>query len=188
MSGTVEDHDLLDRWLAGDEGAVVTLVERHERRAYRTALALVGEDSGANDVMQDAFVQAFRTVHRLREEVAFSTWLYRAIVWEARRYARRNQWRKVLHPLGRATAASRDETEPVAMRLDLVRAVASLPRRQREVVALRFYLDLTEAEVARTLGCPVGTVKSRAARALATLANSPHMKGITSPSGGSAHV
>jgi RNA polymerase sigma factor (sigma-70 family) len=188
MSSAVADHELLDRWQAGDETAFTTLVQRHEDQAFRTAVALVGDPVAANDVMQEAFAQTLRSLDGLRKDVAFSTWLHQAIVWEARRYATRDRWRKLLRPLGTGAAAGADQTEPLAMSLDLVRAVVSLPRRQREVVVLRFYVDLTEAEVARALGCPLGTVKSRAARALSALAKSPYFDRAPSLPGGSSHV
>jgi RNA polymerase sigma-70 factor (sigma-E family) len=90
---------------------------------------------------------------------------------------RRRSWGEI------AVAAPHDTTvadgaDVVAMRCDVVVALGRLPRRQRAVVVLRYYLDLGEAEVARELGCSVGTVKSQAAKGVAHLRADPDMRNL----------
>lgn len=151
------------------------LYRLHEARALRTAFALLGDRAAAEDATQEAFVQAFRTLPRKRAGVAFATWLYRCLVWAARTQQRRRR-PEVLGAVvpDAADAAELDRTE---LRLGLVAAMADLPRHYREVLVLRYALDLGEDETAAVLGCSRGTVKSRAHRGLRLLAASGHLAG-----------
>ena len=161
---------------AGDVEALCELVERHRVVALRVAYAIVGDD--AEDVVQEAFVKVARSMAGFRADAPFRPWLLTIVANEARNRRRSSSRRgalelRIVHRdaagLGLGTAA----TEEVAManerRRWLVRAVAELPERDREVIALRFFADLSEAETAAALECPVGTVKSRLARALGRL-------------------
>jgi len=152
------------------------LYRLHEARALRTAFALLGDRAAAEDAAQEAFVQAFRTLGRKREDVAFSTWLYRCLVWAARgqRRMRRGPELLLANPPGAPDDGELDRSE---LRLGLVAALTELPRRYREVLVLRYGLDLGEDETATVLGCRRGTVKSRAHRGLRLLAESGHLAG-----------
>jgi RNA polymerase sigma factor (sigma-70 family) len=159
----------------GTERMYADLYRRHEARALRTAFALLGDRSAAEDATQEAFVQAFRTLPRKRADVAFATWLYRCLVWSARTQRRRRGAEVLLpDPPDRPDTAELDRSE---LRLGLVAALADLPRRYREVLVLRYWLDLGEDEAAAVLGCRPGTVKSRAHRGLRLLAASGHLAG-----------
>ena len=160
----------------GTERLYADLYRLHEARALRTAFALLGDRAAAEDAMQEAFVQAFRTLSRKREDVAFSTWLYRCLVWAARSQRRMRRAPELLFadPPGEPDLAELDRSE---LRLGLVAALADLPRRYREVLVLRYGLDLGEDETAAVLGCRRGTVKSRAHRGLRLLAASGHLAG-----------
>jgi RNA polymerase sigma factor (sigma-70 family) len=161
---------------AGCEERYAELYRVHEARALRTAVALLGDRSAAEDAVQEAFVQAFRTLPRKRPEVAFATWLYRCLVWAARTQQRRRRGGEALLPdlPGHRGMA---ELERAELRLGLVAALAELPREYREVLVLRYYLDLGEGETAIVLGCRRGTVKSRAHRGLRLLAASSRLDG-----------
>jgi RNA polymerase sigma-70 factor (ECF subfamily) len=155
----------------GTERRYADLHRLHEARALRTAFALLGDRAAAEDAVQEAFVQAFRTLSRKREDVAFSTWLYRCVVWAARAHHRRGR-RDREELLADLPEAPRDELERSELRLGLVAALGDLPREYREVLVLRYGLDLGEEETAAVLGCRRGTVKSRAHRGLRLLAAS----------------
>jgi len=167
------------------ERLYANLYRLHEARALRTAFALLGDRSAAEDATQEAFVQAFRTLSRKRADVSFATWLYRCLVWAARAQRRRRRGAEVLSadPPHTPDTAELDRTE---LRLGLVAALADLPRPYREVLVLRYGLDLGEDETAAVLGCRRGTVKSRAHRALRLLAASGHLDGYDI--GGHAHA
>jgi RNA polymerase sigma factor (sigma-70 family) len=173
----------------GIERQYAELYRLHEARALRTAFALLGDRAAAEDATQEAFVQAFRTLPRKRADVAFATWLYRCLVWAARAQ-RRRQKREVpgacLPDASFAGAPDTAELDRSELRLGLVAALADLPRQYREVLVLRYGLDLGEDETAVVLGCRRGTVKSRAHRGLRLLAASGHLAGYDI--GGSEHV
>jgi RNA polymerase sigma-70 factor (ECF subfamily) len=170
------DQNLVARCLAGEEDGFAELFQRHQARSLRTALALVGDLATAEEALQEAFLRSFRTLNRKRDNVSFSTWLYRYVVWAARSHSSRKR-RHSTDQLGAepATTADLDRSE---LRLQLVAAIQELPMDFREVLVLRFYLDLPVEEVARILRCRQGTVKSRTSRALDQLAASGQLAGL----------
>jgi RNA polymerase sigma-70 factor (ECF subfamily) len=168
----VQDHELVQRCLGGDASAYEELVLRYQDRALRTAIGLIGDHQLAEDAVQDAFVRCFRDLSKLRANVAFSTWLYQSVVWAARTHARSHRrWTALLDLLRRTTASLSYENSDT--RSSLVAGIQSLPTKLREVVILRYYLDLSESEMARMLNCPVGTVKSRLSASLRRLERVP---------------
>ena len=165
---------LVQRCIAGDQAAYKMLFERHVQVAVRTAYLILGDQQLAEDAAQEAFVRAFKTLHRLRAGVSFSTWLHGYLIWSARSQARQKfRWREIL--FSRSFDAERDVSEAIERNDShsvLAAAVRTLPPGFRETLVLRFYLDLSEAQIAEVLGCRVGTVKSRLARALDSLRKS----------------
>lgn len=168
----------MERCLQGDEGAFAELFRRHEASAVRLAYALVGDRSAAEDVKQDAFLRTFRSLDRLHADAPFSGWLSQNLVWAARTLQRRGHWRHEVVGVGELHADARADFERQELRATLVGALQSLPLPAREVLALRYYFDLPEAEIARIVGCRPGTVKSRLSRALRALAISPAITGL----------
>jgi RNA polymerase sigma-70 factor (sigma-E family) len=132
----------------------------------RMAIALTGDRSAAEDVVQDVLERMYVAWPRIDEPLAYAR---RALINTAtNRWRRRRRHREV--PLEAAPEpALVDGSEQHGHRDELLRAIAALPRGQRAVVVLRFLHDLSEAETAQTLGCSPGTVKSQSARALARL-------------------
>lgn len=170
------DAQLVGLAQAGDVEALCELVERHQVVALRVAYAIVGDE--AEDVVQEAFVKMARSLARFRPDAPFRPWMVTIVANEARNRRRSSSRRDALE----LRVVSRDAagrsvdgtaTEEIAManerRRWLAEAVAGLPDRDREVIALRYFADLSEAETAAALECPVGTVKSRLARALGRL-------------------
>ncbi len=175
MSGTHDtDEELVRRTLAGDREAFGVLVERHERRTYNLALRMLGREEDARDATQDAFLTAFRKLASFRGDAAFSTWLHRVTV---------NACYDLLRRSARAPLVARGEDEPgpepgapvpdhadaTAGAVDVRRALLRLPPEHRAVLVLHDVQDLPYEEVARALGVPVGTVKSRLHRARVAL-------------------
>lgn len=129
------------------------------------AVRITRDRSIAEDVVQDAFLQVFGRVRPLPSDEAVARYLRRAVVNAAFARLRADRRRGLREE--RAWAPPRPEAVDVDSTLwELVRA---LPRRQFTVLALRYWLDQTEAETARLMRCRVGTVKSLSARAVATL-------------------
>jgi RNA polymerase sigma-70 factor (ECF subfamily) len=164
----------------GDRDAYAELVHRHAPVAVRTA-ALLGAGPDAEDVVQEAFVKAYRGLGRFRDGAAFRPWLLQIVANETRNLHRsagrradreRSAWR-LSEPLLLAVPAAQDPASAVLLRerrTELVRGLADLSEPYRQVVTCRYLLELDEAETATVLGWPRGTVKSRLHRALAQLA------------------
>jgi RNA polymerase sigma-70 factor (ECF subfamily) len=167
------DDEVLRRLVDGDASAFDAIVRAHQDRVFRLALALLNGREDARDAAQEVFLRAFRGLHRWRFEARLSTWLYRLtlnVCREARRRRASEFWKRgrflaLVIPL----AARRREAPVELPEAGLERLVEALPRRQREVVVLRVYEDLTIAEAAEVLGVPPGTVKSNYFRAIGAL-------------------
>jgi RNA polymerase sigma-70 factor (sigma-E family) len=132
----------------------------------RTAFLLTGDHHAAEDLVQAALARAYLAWHRIRHEHATDAYVRRILVNE-----HNNLWRRAWRRLETSTAAP---PEPVALTLtdrdrELWDLVRRLPAKQRAVVVLRYYEDLTEAETAEVLGCSVSAVKSRTNRAIVNL-------------------
>lgn len=163
------DAELVIAARQGDLDAFTALVERYRVPTLRFAYGIAGGD--AEDAVQDAFVKAFRNLGGFRTSAAFRPWLFTIVANEARNRLRSSSRRRKLElqvrDQPRVVGAAADElVADLAQRERLVDAVASLPDRYREVVALRYFAGLSESETAEVLSCPLGTAKSRMSRAL----------------------
>ena len=144
--------------------------------AFRTAYVIARNASDAEEAAQDGFVKAWRALGRFRAGAPFRPWLLRIVANEARN-RRRSAGRRASLALRAATSEPSGDAVPSPeaslltgeQRSALLSAVDGLPEDQRTVVSLRYFLGLSEHEVAETLGVPQGTVKSRTARALERL-------------------
>jgi RNA polymerase sigma-70 factor (sigma-E family) len=154
---TVEASDLLS-----------VLFDAHYRQLCRLAYVLLGDGAQAEDVVQEAFLRTFTGLGRLRDRSRADAYLRRCVVNLSRSRLRRRSAE------GRSNEAvhrdCRETTLVGSTDLDTVHAVRALPPRQRAAVVLFYFADLPETEVAATLGCSVGTVKSQLAKARAALA------------------
>jgi RNA polymerase sigma-70 factor (ECF subfamily) len=152
---------------AGSEQDFEELFRRHWRRAYRVAYLIVHDHAAAEDIAQESFVAAVRTLDRFDRRRPFTPWLSkivtnRSIDWARSRAARR----EVADDLPEQTASgvTRDGYSD-----EVVRALASLSPEHRAVVVLRYVLEYTPGEIGRVLELPRGTVNSRLRRALDAL-------------------
>ena len=135
----------------------------------RTSFLLTGDWQRAEDLLQTALMRCYGRWERIDDHEAY---VRRTLVLTYAGWRRRRWVGEVPGPLPETPA--RDDTATAAdARTDVLRLLASLPPRQRAVVVLRYYEDLSEAETAALLGVSAGTVKSTAAKALARLRRSP---------------
>lgn len=138
-------------------------------RMFRTAYGVAGDRATAEDALQSAYAKAFASWGRVRAAGRPEAYVRRMVVNEVLDVRRKGWWRRErpLHDERPPDAAS---PEVSSTERDVVwRAVLSLPPRQRAVLVLRYYEDLSEADIAETLGVTRGTVKSQASAALAAL-------------------
>lgn len=136
---------------------------------YRTAFFLVGDPGLAEDLTQTALAKTYATWAKVRQVEAAEDYARTVLVNTAMSWFRRRGWqaeRPTTHLLDRPVSGL---TADSAVRTDILRAIAVLPPRQRAVVVLRFYEDLTITRVADMLGCSEGSVKSQTHAALAKL-------------------
>jgi RNA polymerase sigma-70 factor (sigma-E family) len=150
---------------------VAGLFRAHAVALVRVATLLLGDQQSAEDVVQDAFFGLYRGLPGLRDRSKALPYLRASVINGSRsvlRARKRAFLRKVQHepPVWSAESAAMDGEDRKA----LLAAVARLPRRAREVLALRYYLDLADYEIAAALGISRATVSSTASRALAKLA------------------
>ena len=162
--------ELVRRARHGDHDAFTLLVRPELDRLYGLAGLLLRDPSRAEDALQDALLRAWRDLPKLREVSRFGAWLRRLVVNaahdEGRRLGRRR--REVeLAPQHEATAAN--EFDALLDRDELVRGFRRLKDEERTVLALRYYLDLSSADAAATLGMREVTYRSKVHRALQAL-------------------
>ena len=148
------------------------LVRRHQRAALQVATAVAGS-SRAADAAQEGFVRAFRKLHQFDDtRGAFRPWLLRIVANAARNELRRLDRHRRIDMTVAALAVAGPEDDPgaaLARREELGAAMASLSADDRLVLGLRWWAELTEAEMADVLDVAPGTVKSRLSRAMARL-------------------
>jgi RNA polymerase sigma-70 factor (ECF subfamily) len=175
------DEELVARATAGDLDSFNQLVSRWERPIYALAYRTLGREEEARDVVQDAFLRAFRGLKGFKGEAKFSSWLYRITLNLCRDWIRRERRAPLVQvPEGEDTMnlaeqmPSPDESvvELVARRemsSAVSRAMAELPEEQRTAIMLKEYQGLTFQEIAEMLDCPLSTVKTRLYQGLTVL-------------------
>lgn len=166
------DAELIRRAQDGDRRAFGCLVERYMRRAYFSALGLVGSPDDARDLSQEAFARAYRARRRIDPERPFYAWLYQILRRLCFNFVRdrRSDRRKIDaasdHLVARAGDRNRHGDPHARLVTDEVRrrvrrGLASLSERDREILVLKEFEGLRYREIAELVGIPIGTVMSR---------------------------
>ena len=176
MGGRPLEDQLAERAGKGDIDAYQELVRLHQALAQRVAYVVLGSEAEAQDAAQEAFVKAYYALGSFRAGASFRAWLMAIVRHEALNRARSASRRTTLATRvaeDRFSGAAAPSPEAVVLaaerRAALGAALGSLAPRDRAVIALRYFEDLSEKEMATALGCPPGTVKSRLTRALSKL-------------------
>lgn len=172
---------ILDRdWVADVSGQATEALARdvftdvyvaHYPSLLRLAALLVDGTAACEDVVQEAYVRVFARRRQLRDETRALAYLRQAVVNLSRSSLRRTVMARAKQQAPSPALSGPDEQALARIERDaVVQALRRLPRRQREVLALRYYAELPEAAVADALGLSVGSVKSYASRGLDRLA------------------
>jgi RNA polymerase sigma-70 factor (sigma-E family) len=154
---------------AGAEAAVTALYQASALSLIRLAYIMLGDIPSAEDVVQEAFCGLYRRWDRLKDHSGALYYVRASVLNGCRSVLRRRAVRR----RGLAHQPAADSAETVVLsgeeREEVIRALGRLPHRQREVLVLRFYLELSDEEIARVMGIRQSTVRSAAHRALETL-------------------
>jgi RNA polymerase sigma-70 factor (ECF subfamily) len=181
----LSDAEIVQQILAGDPDAFEPLMRRYNRVLYRTARSILKDDTEAEDVLQDAYLLAYRALNKFRGESSLSTWLTRIVVNEAIARSRKTARRAEVIELGSASPWDNDEAEAhmneaqneqpeqAAVRAETRRLIEkkidALPDAFRTVFMLRALEELTVEETAACLNIPEATVRTRYFRARSLL-------------------
>jgi RNA polymerase sigma-70 factor (ECF subfamily) len=175
------DEELVALATLGDMDAFNQLVSRWERPIFALAYRTLGREEDARDVVQDAFLRAYRGLRGFKGEAKFSSWLYRITLNLCRDWIRRERRAPVVQvaegtdavDLADRQAAPTESVEELVERREMSRAVAKamaeLPEEQRTAILLKEYHGLTFQEIADQLNCPLSTVKTRLYQGLSVL-------------------
>ncbi len=163
----MEDDEAIARLRQGDIAGLRHLVERYETRAARAAYLVLRDRALAEDVVQAAFIQVYERIGQFDPARPFGPWFLRSVVNRATRLAAREArivpWEDAADALGVTDdgATLDEQLEALETGVAIWQALAQLTAEQRAVIVLRYYLGLSEAEMADRLATPPGTIKSR---------------------------
>lgn len=178
------DADLVARVQQGDKRAFDLLVLKYQRKIIRLLSRMIREPSEVEDVAQEAFIKAYRALPQFRGDSAFYTWLYRIAINTARNWQAANKRR----PMGASVIETEDDetfdqidnltdiSTPESLMasrqvVDTVNAaIDALPEDLRTAIVLREIEGLSYEDIAQTMNCPIGTVRSRIFRAREAIA------------------
>lgn len=164
----MDDSQAVRRLKEGDIGGLEVLVSRYQDRAVQTAFLITHDQQLAEDAVQETFVRLYQRIHRFEETRAFAPYLLRSVVNTALNAAEKTaRWvqygagvnvEQVALLLTEAVSVE-EQVEYARLKAEILRALACLPPRQRAVIVQRYYLGMTEQEMAESLSAPAGTIK-----------------------------
>ncbi len=167
LSPSAKDYELAQAASGGDVSAFEVLYERHNRRVYSLCLRMTQNSSEAEDLAQEVFIQLFRKIGSFRGESAFTTWLHRLTVNQVLMHFRKRGVKMEQTtedgetPIQVVLGTENPLQMPVVDRIALDKAISQLPPGYRTVFILHDVEGHEHEEIARMLGCSVGTSKSQ---------------------------
>lgn len=184
MSERDIDQQIVERVQRGDKRAFDLLVTKYQRKIFRLLSRLIRDSGEVEDVAQEAFIKAYRALPNFRGESAFYTWLYRIAINTAKNHLVAQGRRAPTSTEAEVEEAEnfddadglRDVNTPDAMMMSrqvgeaVNRAIEKLPEDLRTAIVLRELEGLSYEEIAESMNCPIGTVRSRIFRAREAIA------------------
>ncbi len=184
MSNQASDQKLVERVQKGDSGAFDLLVLKYQHKIVNLVMRYVRDPELAQDITQEAFIKAYRALPRFRGESAFYTWMYRIAVNTAKNYLAAQRRRPMELELDmqdpeqyelHAKLKETDTPEGITLSNELLEivenAIGALPEDLQTAIILRELEGMSYEEIAQTMECPVGTVRSRIFRARDAISN-----------------
>ena len=181
-TGRRTDRELIEAFREGDESAFDELVVRYQHRIFNLCYRFMSDREEANDCAQETFIKMYRSVGRFRFRSAFSTWVYRVAANPCKNRLASSQYRhardtvRIDNPgrgdeespgmeIGDESFSPRAALEKKEARELVQQAIRELPDEQKEVLLLRDIEGCSYEEISQVIGCSLGTVKSKLARA-----------------------
>ena len=163
------DAQLVAEILGGDVESFSVLFQRYRDTCTRFAVRMLGSNADADDVLQSAFMRAYRNLSSCRDPERFGGWLYQIVVNECRTFASRQKRRELRfvtdHELIDRAVAEPENDSADAMDEHIERALAALPVEQREAFLLKYVEEMSYEEMAEATGIGVSALKMRVKRA-----------------------
>ena len=166
----MDDQIAISRLKLGDLNGLELLVNRYQAQAVRAAYLVLYDRALAEDVVQSAFLKTAERIHQFDEERPFPPWFFRVVVNDALKTAQKQRYRVPLDELDESTVRVVDwltdpappperQLEEKEIRVNLLKAIHSLPPEQRAVIVMQYYLDLSEADMSANMNRPLSTIK-----------------------------
>jgi RNA polymerase sigma-70 factor (ECF subfamily) len=168
----MDDQTAITRIKQGDLNGLEGLVERYQTRAVQAAYLIVFDHDLAEDIAQGAFIKAAERIHQFDETRPFEPWFYRIVVNDALKATRTQQRTvpfehgqddgpvsKIVRCLATTEPLPEQQIEQDELRRSILEAVRSLPPEQRMVITMRYFLDLSQADMSTQLNRPLSTIK-----------------------------
>lgn len=168
-----DDFSLVKRFIDGDESAFSVLVQRHKEKVRNIIYLTMNSSNSVDDIAQDVFLTVYRNLNSFRFESQFTTWLYRITVNKCKDYMRKIKIRNIFTPIKEAEGKTEDGNNPESKDISGIvhKAIGKLPEKLRVPLLLKDIEGMSYQEIAETVQCEIGTVKSRIFRAREGLRN-----------------
>jgi RNA polymerase sigma-70 factor (ECF subfamily) len=162
-----DDFSLIKRFIEGDESTFSVLVQRHKEKVRNIIYLTLGNHEQVDDIAQEVFLTVYKNLNNFRFESQFTTWLYRITVNKCKDYLRKMKIRSIFTPLKDSEEDFGYSVSPESSDIaEIVRsAISKLPDKLRVPLVLKDMEGLSYQEIAETVQCEIGTVKSRIFRA-----------------------
>ncbi len=178
----MEDNLLIERYLRGDEEGFAMLVAQHQNQVMNTVYSLIGKTRDADDIAQEVFIKVYKNLGSFNRKSKFSTWLYRITINTAYNHLKKEKKyipsEDYLQKPEECKNTPWKTLENKERQTLIKQSIARLPFKFRRVIVLKEIEGLSYKDIAKTLGCRIGTVESRLFRARRMLKKilSPIMK------------
>jgi RNA polymerase sigma-70 factor (ECF subfamily) len=166
MEKSMDDAESIRRLKRGDMGGLETLMERHQVKAARAAFLITYDEAVAQDIVQETFIRIYQRIHQFDEAQPFEPYLIRSVINASLNVVRGRkgftsldrETHEIENLLDRATSVE-TQVEFTQLQHEILDALSRLSPRQRAAIVQRYYLDMSEREMALTLDTAPGTVK-----------------------------
>jgi RNA polymerase sigma-70 factor (ECF subfamily) len=158
----MDDAQAIRRMKRGDIGGLEILMQQYQVKAARVAFLITQDESIAQDVVQETFIRIYERIHQFDESLSFEPYLIRSTIHAALNAVRGNKKFSpldVIEKLLDQAASIESQVESAQLKEEILNALSKLPPRQRAVIVQRYYLDMSEKEMALALETAPGTIK-----------------------------